>query len=358
MDATVGDGLAELVAEQALAADVLGLADVERIRLELLEAEARRLQPHYVRAWFADTFSRLGGRMLEREYGRFEITRVPPALRRDGVADRYERVTFDKERARPEGLPPAELLAPGHVLVEAVLALTLDQLGALLRRGAVLVDEADPGQDTRVVVFLEHAIADGRDTATGRNVVSRRFEFVELRPDGSATTAGYAPYLDHRPVTSEEADLLGSVLGDPWLRSGVEQAAFAHAVQVAVPAHLAEVWDWTVQRVANVRAKVRDRLSKQPTNWDPATDGRVTIWEVTQHLVRLMDTDGEEAAADLLGRCGRWADSARDLAQWLAAAALDTRPAEALVHDALITSWSELQRLADRPRDGQVESGL
>lgn len=107
------------------------------------------------------------------------------------------------------------------------------------------------------------------------------------------------------------------------------------------------------------RGKVR-LLSRRelPTNWDPATDGRVTIWEVTQHLVRLIDTDGEEAAADLLGRCGRWADSARDLAQWLAAAALDTRPAEALVHDALVTSWSELQRLADRPRDGQVESGL
>jgi len=273
VDATVGDGLAELVAEQALAADVLGLADVERIRLELLEAEARRLQPHYVRAWFADAFARLGGRMTARESGRFEITRVPPALRRDGVADRYERVTFDKERARPEGLPPAELLAPGHVLVEAVLALTLDHLGGQLRRGAVLVDEADPGDQTRVVVFLEHAIADGREligreSVSGRNVVSRRFEFVELRADGSATTAGYAPYLDHRRVTSDEAELLGLVLGDPWLRSGVEQAAFAHAVQVAVPAHLAEVRERTVERVTNVRAKVRDRLSKQITYWD------------------------------------------------------------------------------------------
>ena len=276
VDAAVGEGLADLVAEQALAADALDLADVERIRRDLLEAEARRLQPHYVRAWFADAFARLGGRMAEREAGRFEITRVPEPVgnaalaagARAVVLPRYERVTFDKEHARPEGAVPAELLAPGHPLLDVVLGVTLDQLGSLLRRGTVLVDDADAGDVPRVLVFFEHSVTDGHSTAGGRRVVSRRFEFVELRPDGTATTAGYAPYLDHRPPIAEESAVVGKVLADPWPGSGVEQAVFAHAVEVAVPAHLAEVRARTLARVAKVRAAVRDRLTKQIAYWD------------------------------------------------------------------------------------------
>ena len=94
-----------------------------------------------------------------------------------------------------------------------------------------------------------------------------------------------------------------------------------------------------------VRLWRRDEL---PADWDPATDRRVTVWEVTQHLVHRLANDGEAAAADLLRRCRRWADPARDLAQWLAAAALATRPAEALDYDALVTSWSQLQRQSER----------
>ncbi|MGH9069199.1 MAG: helicase-related protein, partial [Acidimicrobiales bacterium] len=156
VDERVGEGLTELVAEHALAADVLDRADVERIRADLLEAEARRLQPHYVRSWFADAFERLGGRMVEREPARFEIVRVPEILRhrsetrggRPGtpagtgltpVLARYERVSFDKSLLKVDGRPVAELLAPGHPLVEAVLDLTLERHGALLRRGTVLV---------------------------------------------------------------------------------------------------------------------------------------------------------------------------------------------------------------------------
>ena len=276
VDATIGEGLADLVAEHALASDVLAPMDVERIRRELLEAEARRLQPHYVREWFTKAFGRLGGRIAEREAGRFEVTRVPESVRhaaRTGgtksvVLPRYERVTFDKDLARPENLAPADLLAPGHPLLEAVLGLTLDQLVPLLRQGAVLVDDTDPGDSARVVVFLEHAITDDQDAPSGRHVVSRRFEFVELRADGSATTAGYAPYLDHRPPTDEERPLLAPVLDDPWLRSGVEQAAFNHAVETAIPEHLAEVRARTMARVAKVRAAVRDRLTKQVAYWD------------------------------------------------------------------------------------------
>ena len=276
VDATVGKGLAELVAEHALAGDALGPADVERIRRDLLEAEARRLQPHYVRDWFVKAFTRLGGRIAEREADRFEITRVPEAVRAAGpgtgprgvVVPRYERVTFEPSRSRIDGAVPAELLAPGHPLLEAVLTLTTEQLGPTLRRGTVLVDDGDDGSEPRLLILLEHAITDGEEVPGGNRVVSRRFEFVALGHDGTVTSAGYAPYLDQRPPTDDEAAAVKRVLADPWLASGLEQAAVEYAIEVAVPNHLAEVRAHVIGRVAKVRAAVRERLTKQITYWD------------------------------------------------------------------------------------------
>jgi superfamily II DNA or RNA helicase len=278
VDERVGEGLAELVAEQALAADVLDEADVERIRRDLLEAEARRLQPHYVRAWFTDSFERAGGRMAGRGAGRFEITHVPeplrhqapPTSRRGGrrVLGRYERVTFEKGLVRVEGGPPAELLAPGHPLLEAVVDLTLERLGDLLRRGTTLVAEADRGDVVRILLFLEHAVTDGHETPAGRQVVSRRFEFVELAPDGSARAPGYAPYLDYRAVTDDEWPAVKGLLDDPWLGGDVERLGLDHAIELAVPKHLAEVRIRAEARVAKVRAAVRERLTKEIAWWD------------------------------------------------------------------------------------------
>jgi hypothetical protein len=37
-----------------------------------------------------------------------------------------------------------------------------------------------------------------------------------------------------------------------------------------------------------------------PDGWDPATDDRVTTWEVVHHLIKRLDEEGEPAAARLL----------------------------------------------------------
>jgi hypothetical protein len=124
IDARVGEGLSQLVAEHALAADVMSVADVERIRAEMEEAQARRLQPHYIRSFFLEAFSRLGGRAVEREPDRLEVTHVPTDVRtRDRLTGagapilrRYQRVTFEKALVAVPGKPLAELIAPGHPL--------------------------------------------------------------------------------------------------------------------------------------------------------------------------------------------------------------------------------------------------
>ena len=96
------------------------IADVERIRDEMERAEARKLQPHFIRSFFLEAFALLGGSIREREPGRFEITHVPAELRRRDrqiglgapLLRRYERVTFDKQLIAVEGRPLAEYVTP------------------------------------------------------------------------------------------------------------------------------------------------------------------------------------------------------------------------------------------------------
>jgi hypothetical protein len=187
------------------------------------------------------------------------------------VLQRYERVTFEKHLMRPEHQAPAELLAPGHPLLEAVLELTLERHEALLRRGSVLIDDADEGDIPHVLAFLEHAVTDAHPSRlgpSGSQVVSRRFQFVDLAQDGSVAAAGYAPYLDLRAATPDEEDAVKGLREHAWLAPSLEAMALNHAVEVLVPAHLDEVRTETQARVAKVRAAVRERLTKEVAYWD------------------------------------------------------------------------------------------
>jgi superfamily II DNA or RNA helicase len=278
IDAKVGDGLADLVREHALSSEVLSSADLERIKADMLEAEARKLQPGYVHAWFTDAFARLGGRMAERESGRFEITFVPAEVRnRDRligagapVLPKYQRVTFDKHLLRVDGKPLAELIAPGHPLLEAVLDITLERHRDVLRTGAVLVDPTNRVNEPRVLVLLEHAVTDARtDSGGNRRTVSRRFEFVELTEHGEPRAGGYAPYLDARPASPDELAALAPKLESiGWLNDQLEARALDYGIDVLASEHLAEVRVRTLARVAKVKAAVNSRLTREINYWD------------------------------------------------------------------------------------------
>jgi hypothetical protein len=61
------------------------------------------------------------------------------------------------------------------------LDLTLERHRNLLRQGAIVVDENDPGEAVRVLVYLEHSIQDARTERDGpQRVVSRRMQYVEI----------------------------------------------------------------------------------------------------------------------------------------------------------------------------------
>ena len=84
-----------------------------------------------------------------------------------------------------------------------------------------------------------------------------------------------------------------------------------------------------------------------PEGWDPATDERVTTWEVVHHLIKRLDEHGEAAAGQLLASVGGLAEPARDLAYRLFALAERTkRQSSALAFNRLVTSWPDLARSA------------
>ena len=167
-------------------------ADVERIRDEMERAEARKLQPHFIRAFFLEAFrlSAAAPSSASRAASRSRTSRpsCAAATARSAWARRSCAVRADHLREgahRVEGKPLAEFVCPGHPLLDALLDLIIERYGTLLKQGAVLVDPTDDGEEPRLLVYLEHAVQDGRTVESGeRRVVSRRFEFVEVDPDG------------------------------------------------------------------------------------------------------------------------------------------------------------------------------
>lgn len=271
--------LLALIQDQALDSQTMDAARVATVRQEMERAELRRLQPHYVESFFLEAFKRLGGNIREREARRYEIANVPAPVRGrdrqigfgDPVMPRYERVVFEKDRIAPVGQPMAKFIAPGHPLLDAVLDLTLDQHRDLLRRGTVLVDERDTGTTPRVLLMLEHAIQDASLLPSGeRRAISRRLLYVELLPDSTAQGIRYAPYLDYRPLRSDEPQV-AELLAHPacqWMGSGMEQQAQAYAIREVVPEHVSEVRERRVGWIEKTRAAVKARLTKEINYWD------------------------------------------------------------------------------------------
>lgn len=301
----------DLLEERALSHDSMDATRVREIREEMERAEARRLQPHFIQSFFLEAFRLLGGTIREREPRRFEITHVPAAVRHrdrligrgDPMLSRYERVTFEKELITVPGKPLAEFLCPGHPLLDATIDLVLERYRELLKRGAVLVAPDETRVDSiRALFYLEHGIQDARvDRFGNRRMVSRRMQFVEIDEDGVAHNAGYAPYLDYRPATQEERELLKETLEGAWLTRDLETMAVTFAISDLVPGHLAEVRERKEALVAKAEVAVRDRLTKEINYWDLRAE-ELKAQELAGKTPRLNSGRARQRADDLQAR--------------------------------------------------------
>lgn len=91
-------------------------------------------------------------------------------------------------------------------------------------------------------------------------------------------------------------------------------------------------------------------------NWDPSTDRRRTVWEMTHYLLKLYyhDKAGDAMVASLLRKLGTEGDIARELAYRLFdLAEKRKRSHDAQAYNALVLGWPEIARLA-READGPL----
>jgi superfamily II DNA or RNA helicase len=271
--------LESLIVDRALVAESFTEQSIFRIREEMERAEIKKLQPGYIKSFFLEAFRRFGGSIYEREPGRYEITHVPASIRnrdrqiglREPVLTRYERVTFEKTLISPDGQTLAAFIAPGHPLLESVIDLELEADRDLLRKGTVLVDENDESTNPRVLVALEHAIANGEILASGRRrVIDKRFSFVELDAKLDPTHVNYAPYLDYRPLTDTEPQLeeLLATEQASWISAELESLVASYAIANVIPKALSEVKGVLLALLDRTEHAVKLRLTSEITFWD------------------------------------------------------------------------------------------
>ena len=269
------DHLLRLLERRALTNDTMPQAKVHELRLEMERAEAQRLQPHHVQSFFVEAFQHLGGQIKRREEGRWEITHVPMSIReRDRqigsgapIQKKYERICFEKGLINQQ--PVAAFVCPGHPLLEAVISLIREQHDHLMKRGAILVDDTDPGNSIEALFLLEHSVQDGRSTAIGKpHIISERLQFAAIDRDGSATNAGIAPHLNLRPAKPDEVELVDDLLNEDWLRTDLEKTAVRFATVELAQSHVADVKARRLPEIDKVEQEVRSRLKKEINYWD------------------------------------------------------------------------------------------
>lgn len=279
VDSSLDQGaLRKLIEERALTDDVMDVHAVMEIKEDIERIEAHKLQPHFIEAFFVEAFRSVGGKIRQRESGRYEITSVPYAVRNrdmqigygEPVLHRYERVCFDKIYCNVQGQPPAALICPGHPLLEATIDFVRERNVDVMKRGAIFVDDNDYSQDARLLFYIEDAVQDGIILKDGnRRTVSKHIHFVEIKEDGTASNAGYAPYLDYRAAEDAEyAAVRDWLKNQQWLCSGVEDRAKGYAIEQLIPSHFAEVKNRKETMLNKTAKAVKDRMTAEIQYWD------------------------------------------------------------------------------------------
>ena len=318
IDDDIGRQMKDVLDERALVAGLADPAANDKIRRDMEIARARRLQPWFVESFFTEALRMYGGRITSRERGRFEITRVPAAVRAHAEADlgpvhdRYQRVTFDKAHiqlsrageATSGASVRADLISPGTPLLAAVVNKVMAEFGGTLQRGTVLVDEDDPSTDPRLLVYLDHTITDGREVHGTRQVVSRRFHYVEIDRHRNARDPGDEPYLNYAPLTDEQHALLDGCLDFDWAGRTAEDSARSWAIEHLAGPHFDEIAAITHARVARVWDAVRERLESEIRYWDQRTE-EIKAQEIRGKKPRLNSGKARSRADELQARLTR-----------------------------------------------------
>jgi superfamily II DNA or RNA helicase len=262
--------LKAIIERNALIDNAMSLEHLFAIKEEMDKAQARKLQPYFLRSFFMEAFAAIGGEARRRERERYEIRHVPALLRerdrqisntRTPVLTRYERICFDKAEMHLHGYPDADLVHPAHPLMAALIDTMLVEHRPALKQGAVLVDPADPGDRPTLLLVLEHSIREGAGSSA--RVISQRLQFILVDAEGRTTLADAAPHLGLEPINVADRQLVQPLLTEHWLSPALESQALTRAAGELVPQHFSEVRNRRERQIDKIHAAVRERLTRE-----------------------------------------------------------------------------------------------
>ena len=266
--------LREVMRRTALVEQHMDMAQLYSVKEEMDKAEARKLQPHFVKAFFKTVFENLGGTLSAREKERWEIRHVPHEIRerdriagqkRTPVARKYERICFEKEYVRHDDKPRADLVHPAHPLMAATTDIVLEKFREQLQQGAVLVHPADDTTVPRVVFMLEHEV---RESTGKRQTVSKVLRFVSIDTNLHLADAGHAPHLDLLPPQDNDSSQINThVMQAAWLNDDLEKRVLEFAAGKIVREHYQEVKTQRERQVDKIEQEVHKRLTKEINFW-------------------------------------------------------------------------------------------
>ncbi len=178
-----------------------------------------------------------------------------------------------------------------------------------------------------------------------------------LNADGSKMSVGDALALINATLDEVLAEQEGDLDADSrWALAWVEQSGHDEG-EYGVAETLSTAKNTSVEglvragiiesRRGTVRILKPDELDP---DWDPGSDSRLTVWEMTHHLIRALAVS-ESEAAELAAALGSKAETARDLAYRLyTISERKRRAADALAYNGLVQSWPEIMRMAGGQR--------
>jgi putative DNA methylase len=185
-----------------------------------------------------------------------------------------------------------------------------------------------------------------------------------LDAEGKALSVREALALINQTLDEALAEQEGDFDADSrWALTWFEQQGFVEG-EYGVAEQLSKSKNTSVSGMVDAgiveskRGRVRLLMPAElPTDWDPETDPRLTAWEIVHHMIRVLESGGEAAAATLLSKLGAKAELARELCYRLyTLCERKKRSNDALAYNGLVQSWPEIARLAREggtPKDEQ-----
>ncbi len=241
----------KLFEEEALVPEIFDTSKINSVYLEMERAAAGRLQPFYVKAFFSRALRFFDSKLEARrdEPGRHVIKRLPIEIKYHAkehglgiIENVYAEICFDKKYIDLPHLPDAELVCPGHPLLDTTIDLMLHRHQGVFRQGAILVDTSDSSNETKIIFCLESSIRDSvSDASAGKRTIMRNIHFVECDGEEIRETVA-APYLDCRPATNEDiAEFEASIEQLRTRSAGIGEQVTSFTISHLIPPLLRQV---------------------------------------------------------------------------------------------------------------------